>query len=56
MVISITKAAYQGEYMIKFFFSDNTEKTIDFKDFLTNARNPMAKKYLEKELFQHFFN
>ena len=54
MVISISKAEYLGEYKIKFSFSDNTERTIDFKNFLMNAKNPMTKKYQDKELFQQF--
>lgn len=51
MVISISKADYVGEYKIKFLFSDGVERLIDFSDFLKNARNPMARKYLDKKLF-----
>lgn len=54
MVISILKAEYINDYKIKFYFSDNTEKIVDFEDFLKNSRNPMTKKYLNKELFQDF--
>lgn len=54
MVISINKAEYLGDYKIKFTFSDASEKVIDFYAFLTNARNPMTKKYLDKELFQKY--
>jgi hypothetical protein len=51
MVISINKADYVEEYKIKFLFSDNVERLIDFSDFLKNAKNPMARKYLDKKLF-----
>jgi len=55
MVISINKADYVGDYKIKFIFSDGVERLIDFSSFLNNARNPMTKKYLDKQLFKKFF-
>jgi len=54
MVISIVKAEYMGEYNIKFSFSDGIEKTLDFANFLKNAKNPMTKKYLDKQLFENY--
>lgn len=54
MVINIQIAEYKGDYKIYFQFSDGVEQTIDFEDFLKNARNPMTKKYLDKNLFQSF--
>ena len=54
MVISINQAEYLGEYKIKFIFSDDTETIIDFSKFLQNARNPMTKKYLDKQLFRKY--
>ena len=54
MVISILKAEYAGDYKIKFSFSDGVVRLIDFSDFLTNARNPMTRKYLDKQLFANF--
>ena len=54
MVISINKAEYLGDYKIKFIFSDETETIIDFSSFLQNARNPMTKKYLDKQLFRKY--
>jgi hypothetical protein len=54
MVIAIVKAEYLGDYKINFSFSDGSEKLIDFVDFLSNARNPMTRKYLNKKLFQNF--
>lgn len=54
MVISIKKADYKGDYMINLQFSDGVERDIDFADFLHRAKNPMTKKYLNKELFKSF--
>ncbi|MBT3208940.1 MAG: DUF2442 domain-containing protein [Bacteroidetes bacterium] len=54
MIVSIQKADYLGEYRIKFQFSDGIEKTIDFWEFLKKAKNPMTKKYQDKQLFQSY--
>jgi len=54
MVISIEKAEYIGDYKIRFSFSDGTERIIDFDSFLKNAKNPMTKKYLDKQLFEKY--
>ena len=54
MVISIEKAEYKGGYTIYLKFSDGLERNIDFEDFLSKARNPMTKKYLDKKLFKSF--
>jgi hypothetical protein len=54
MVISIKLAEYVGDYKIKLLFSDGIERLIDFSGFLENARNPMTKKYLDKQLFKKY--
>jgi len=54
MVISIEKAEYIGDYKISFSFSDGIERVIDFDRFLKNAKNPMTKKYLDKQLFEKY--
>jgi len=54
MVIAIVNAKYIKDYKINFLFSDGTEKTIDFGNFLSSARNPMTRKYLDKKLFRNF--
>ncbi len=54
MVVSIENAEYKGDYVINLRFSDGVERSIDFGDFLRNARNPMTKKYLDKDLFKSF--
>lgn len=54
MVISINNAEYLGDYKIKFTFSDETERIVDFSNFLQNARNQMTRKYLDKQLFRKY--
>lgn len=54
MTISIIKAQYSNDYKIKFLFSDGVEKIINFKNFLSSAKNPMTKKYLNSSLFKKF--
>jgi hypothetical protein len=54
MVISIISAEYTGEYRVKLTFSDGVIKEIDFAAFLNSAKNPMARKYLDKKLFRKF--
>ncbi|OIP03623.1 MAG: hypothetical protein AUJ97_04255 [Bacteroidetes bacterium CG2_30_32_10] len=54
MVISIINAKYINDYKIRFSFSDGIEKDIDFSNFLNNAKNGMAKKYLNLELFKNY--
>lgn len=54
MVISITSAEYVQNYKIKLSFSDGIERTIDFSEFLKNAKNPMTIKYRNEQLFKNF--
>ena len=54
MIISIDKAEYKGDYTINIHFSDGVERTVDFFGFLSKAKNPMTKKYLDKKLFKSF--
>ncbi len=54
MVIEIIKAEYLKDYKIAFEFSDAIKQTIDFESFLTSAKNPMSKKFLDKKEFQNF--
>jgi hypothetical protein len=54
MVISIEKAEYLKDYQIRFTFSDGSDRILNFKRFLENARNPMTRKYLDKKLFAGF--
>lgn len=54
MVIAIDKAEYLEDYKILFQFSDGNKRVVDFTSFLENARNPMTRKYLNKDLFRDF--
>ena len=54
MVISINKAEYISDYKIKLSFTDGIVKVIDFYNILKNARNPITRKYLDKNLFKNF--
>lgn len=54
MTISITKAAYLKDYKIKILFSDGIEQIVDFERFLSTAKNPMTRKYLDLHLFKKF--
>ena len=54
LVISINKADYVGKKKKKITFSDGLERLIDFSSFLISAKNPMTKKYLDKQLFENF--
>jgi hypothetical protein len=51
MVISIQRAKYKGDYFIDFSFSNDVKRNIDCTHFLKSAKNPITKKYLDKELF-----
>ena len=54
MLISIISAEYIGNYQLNISFSDGIKKNIDFSNFLKQAKNPMTKKFLDKELFKTF--
>jgi hypothetical protein len=54
MVITIEKAVYIDNYKIKLEFSDGLSRIVDFKEFLSSARNPMTTKYLDKKEFRNF--
>ena len=52
--IEITQARYLNDYKIEFEFNDETQKIVDFESFLTQAKNPMIKKYLNLDIFKQF--
>ena len=54
MIISINEAKYLGNFKITFTFSDGVNKVIDFFPFLSQAKNPMTRKYLNEEYFKNF--
>lgn len=54
MIVSILHAEYLGHYKIRFHFSDESVRTVDFSRFLKQAKNPMTRKYLDESLFSNF--
>ncbi len=54
MVLEVENTFYLGDYQIRLNFSDGKNKTINFEEFLTEAENPMTKKFLNKDLFKNF--
>lgn len=53
-VIEITSANYIGDYTIRLFFNDGTEKLVDFKPFLFKSLHLSISKYMDENLFQQF--
>ena len=53
-LIEIVNANYASNYKIEIIFSDGKEKTIDFEEFLRQAKNPMTTKFLDLKKFKKF--
>ena len=53
-VIEITDATYIGKYTIQIIFNDLSEKSVDFKPFLSKSLHPSISKYLDENLFKNF--
>jgi hypothetical protein len=53
-VIEITSAKFIGDYAIRVYFNDGSEKLIDFKPFLVKSIHPSISKYLDESLFNQF--
>ena len=54
LVISVTDATYVSDYKVMVRFSDNTQQTVDFKDFLEANPHPQYNKYRNLLNFQKF--
>ena len=53
--IEIFETEIANDYVIKFCFSDGTERRVDFYPFLSRKnQNPMAAKYLDVNKFRKF--
>lgn len=52
--LEVTDARYIGDFAIRIFFNDGSEKLADFKPFLTRSGHPSIKKYLNEETFKSF--
>jgi hypothetical protein len=53
-VIEVKSAIYIGDYAIRIYFNDETEKLVDFKRFLLRSLHPSISKYLDESLFKQF--
>ena len=53
--VRIKEAAYQGDYVIRFAFTDGHVSTINFHPFLSRpGQNPMSSQYLDVKRFRKF--
>lgn len=52
--IEITSARYMGDFAIRLFFSDNSQKLVDFKPFLEKSLHPSIRKYLDESKFRDY--
>ena len=52
--IHIVRTEYIGDATLRIFFSDNTERVIDFKEFLTTQPHPQHNSFLEPKNFKLF--
>ncbi|HEY5124339.1 MAG TPA: DUF2442 domain-containing protein [Ignavibacteria bacterium] len=52
--IEIKSARYLGDYAIRIFFNDGSNKLVDFKQFLEAALHPSIRKYLNETMFKNF--
>jgi len=53
-LLSIKDAHYFNDYKLQIKFNDGTDKTIDFKPFLSHTQHPSIRAYLEPTKFQSF--
>jgi hypothetical protein len=52
--INIVAAETAGDYRLHLTFDDGVEQTVDFKPFLTHARHPAIRVYLDPAKFSAF--
>ena len=53
-IIEINNAHYLSNYKIEILFNNGMKRIIDLSDFLKKAKNPMTRKYLNKNIFKKF--
>lgn len=53
-VINITQAQLLGDWRIELRFDDGKVQVVDFKPFLSAARHPDIRAYLQPEAFARF--
>ena len=52
--IQILKAEHIKDFQLKLFFSDQSDRVVNFEPFLSSARNPQVKQFLLEEKFLSF--
>ena len=52
--IEVKNAKYIGDFAIRIYFSDGTNKLVDFKTFLEKSLHPSIRKYLDESKFKAF--
>jgi len=52
--IEVVKTYYVGDFAIRVFFNDETQKLVDFKPFLEKSQHPSIRKYLDESKFKNF--
>jgi hypothetical protein len=52
--IEIKSARYIGDFAIRIFFSDGSNKLVDFKPFLESSVHPSIRKYLDETKFKDY--
>ena len=52
--MSIVSAEYVAGYVLRLGFSDGHEQTVNFEPFLSSAKHPEIRKYLDLDLFRAF--
>ena len=52
--IEIKSVRYIGDYAIRIFFSDGSDKLVDFKPFLESSVHPSIRKYLDETKFKEY--
>jgi hypothetical protein len=53
-IIQIKSALYIGDFAIRLFFNDGSQKLVDFKTFLESSLHPSIRKYLDEKRFKEF--
>jgi len=52
--IEIKSVRYIGDYAIRIFFNDGSDKLVDFKPFLESSVHPSIRKYLDETKFKDY--
>lgn len=53
-ILTVKKASYLKDYVMRVSFSDGQERAVDFKSFLTNSNHPEIRKYLKESNFKRY--